>query len=63
VKVNKNDAEAIKMVVRMDALFLIDRQAREQRLSAEQRHAFRGEHAPEWVDAIRKECLTVRQKG
>ena len=59
VKVNKNDTEAIKMVVRIDALFLIDRQAREQRMSAEQRHAFRGEHALEWVDEIRKECLTL----
>jgi hypothetical protein len=59
VKVNKHDAEAIKMVVRMDALFLTDRHAREQRLSAEQRHAFRGEHAPEWLDEIRKECLTL----
>ena len=30
VKVNPQDGEAVKMVVRMDALFLVDRNAREQ---------------------------------
>jgi len=33
VKVNPKDGEAIAMVTRMDALFLIDRHAREQHLS------------------------------
>jgi Transposase IS66 family len=28
VKVNANDAEAVKMVLRMDALFVVDREAR-----------------------------------
>jgi transposase len=59
VKVNKQDAEAVKMVTRMDALFLVDRNAREQQLSAEQRHALRREHALPWVDEIRETCLAL----
>src|SRR5215203_3707829 len=34
VKVNKEDGEAIAMVTRMDAVFLVDRNAREQGMSA-----------------------------
>jgi transposase len=34
VKVNRQDAEALKMVTRMDALFLVDREAREQQMSS-----------------------------
>jgi transposase len=60
VKLNKQDAAAVAMVTRMDALFLIDRNAREQGLSLAERHALRGEHAPEWLNEIRQECLTIR---
>ena len=59
VKVNTADAEATKMVVRMDALFLVDRQAREQGLSGEQRQALRREHAQPWLEEIRRECLNL----
>jgi transposase len=59
VKVNKNDAAAIQMVTRMDALFLVDRHAREQELSGEQRLAFRSEHALPWVQEIRAECQAL----
>ena len=59
VKVNTADAEAVKMVTRMDALFLVDRLAREQKLTAEQRLAFRHEHALAWVDEIREQCLAL----
>ena len=45
VKVNPQDGAAIKMVTRMDALFLVDRHARQQQLSAEERAALRREHA------------------
>ena len=59
VKVNPNDAEAVKMVTRMDALFLVDRGAREQELSAAERHDFRQRHAMEWVEEIHHECRAL----
>jgi len=49
VKVNEKDGEAIKMVTRMDALFAVEREARKQDLSAEERLALRREHAEPWV--------------
>lgn len=60
VKVNPKDGEAIKMVTRMDALFLVDRQARQQQLSAEQRLVLRREHAESWVAEIYQECVKLR---
>ena len=56
VKINRNDAEAIKMVVRMDALFLVDRQSRKEHMTLEQRLAARREHAEVWAEEIRREC-------
>jgi transposase len=62
VKVNPRDAGALAMVTRMDALFLIDRDARRRALSAGERHAQRRELAEEWLEEIRAACLTlVRQ--
>jgi transposase len=60
VKVNPQDAEAVNMVTRMDALFLVDRQARHEQLSAEERLALRREHADSWVTEIHEECLKLR---
>ncbi len=60
VKVNPQDGAAIAMVTRMDALFLVDREARRQQLNAEQRAAFRREHSQTWVDEIHAECLKLR---
>jgi transposase len=62
VKVHPQDAEALKMVVRMDALFLVDRQARKQGLSGAERLALRREHARPWVDEIRQTCLTLSKQ-
>ena len=59
VKVNPNDAEAVKMVLRMDALFMVDREARQQRLSVEERLALRREHAESWAEEIRQECAVI----
>jgi transposase len=56
VKVSPQDQEAVKMVTRMDALFLVDRNAREQGLSVAERHEFRQQHAVEWVGEIHREC-------
>jgi transposase len=60
VKVNPQDGAAIAMVARMDALFLVDRHAREQQLSAEERAALRREHGQSWIDEIQSECGKLR---
>lgn len=62
VKVNPKDGAAIAMVARMDALFLVDRHARQQQLNAEQRAALRREHAQPWVKEIHSECLKLRNE-
>jgi len=60
VKVNPQDTAAINMVVRMDALFLVDRHARQQYLSVEDRLAFRRAHAESWAAEIHDECVSLR---
>ena len=59
VKVNPRDAAAIVMVTRMDALFLIDRDARQRSLTAEERSQQRKQYAEEWLRDIRESCLTL----
>lgn len=44
------------MVTRMDALFLVDRHARQQAMSVEERIVLRQEHAESWAEEIRTEC-------
>jgi transposase len=61
VKVNPQDGEAIAMVTRMDALFLVDRHAREQRLSMDERLALRREHADSWAAEIHDRCATLHK--
>jgi hypothetical protein len=63
VKVNPQDGAAIAMVARMDALFLIDRDARRRQLSADQRQAQRQEYAEEWLKEIRESCLTLAKQA
>src|SRR6202158_3284912 len=63
VKVNPQDAAAVVMVTRMDALFLIDRDARRRELSVHERQAQRGEHAEEWLQEIRQACLALAQQA
>ena len=60
VKVNPRDAEAIRMVTRMDALFLVDRQAREQKMTAAERLALRNQHSTERVNEIDSECRKLK---
>jgi transposase len=62
VKVRPQDGEAVKMVVRMDALFLVDREARQQGVTGAERLALRREHAMPWVEEIREACLTVSKQ-
>lgn len=61
VKVNRDDAAAIQMVMRMDALFLVDRDARAKQMTMEQRLAMRREHAEVWAEEIRQECVKLAQ--
>ncbi len=61
MKVNPKDAEAIKMVTRMDALFVVDRHARSERLSVEDRLALRREHADSWASEIHDQCVLLRK--
>jgi transposase len=61
VKVNPKDAGAVAMVLRMDALFAIDAEARRQGMNGEERMALRQEHAPSWVAEIREACLAMRR--
>ena len=63
VKVNPQEAEAIAMVTRMDALFLIDREARERGLTVDERHRHRQEFAEEWLHGIREACLALSRSA
>jgi transposase len=63
VKVNKQDTDAVNMVTRMDALFLVDRHAKEQRLTAEERIAFRRQHALPWVEELHQECRALSKSA
>ena len=62
VKLNPKDGAAIAMVTRMDALFLVDRHARQQKLGTDQRAALRLEHARPWVEEIHAECVKLRSQ-
>ena len=62
VKVNRQDAAAVAMVTRMDALFLIDRDARQRALSGAERLAQRREYAEEWLSQIRESCLALSRE-
>jgi transposase len=62
VKVNPKDGAAIAMITRMDALFLVDRHARQQNLDMDERAALRREHARPWVDEIHSECVKLRSR-
>jgi transposase len=63
VKVNPQDAAAMVMVTRMDALFLIDRDARRRELSADQRQTQRREYAEQWLREIREACLMLARQA
>ena len=59
VKVNPQDGEAVNMVLRMDALFVVDRDARQKSMSSAARLAQRNELARPWVDEIRDVCRSL----
>ena len=59
VKIDANDAAAVNMVLRMDALFLVDREARKQGLPEAERLALRREHSQPFVKEIYDVCLKL----
>jgi transposase len=61
VKANPQDAAAVTMVMRMDALFLVDRDARKKQMSVAERQAQRRELAQPWVDEIQQECWKLKR--
>ena len=62
VKVNPHDAEATQMVMRIDALFLVDRLAADQCLTASQRLELRRMESWPWLDEIGKTARTLVMK-
>ena len=49
------------MVTRMDALFLVDRHARQQQSSVDERLVLRREHADSWATEIHDQCVSLRK--
>lgn len=62
VKVNNEDGGALKMVTCMDALFLVERQAKELGLAGEEKLAYRRKHGQEWLDALHKDAEWLRPR-
>ena len=60
-KARATGAELERVVVLMDGLFAMDREAREQNLSLDDRHALRQERAPALLDELRS--LLLKMKG
>ena len=63
VKVNPQDGEAVKMVTRMDALFLVDRDARQKTMGGAERLAHRREFAQPWVEEISGSVPDAVERG
>ena len=56
MKVNGDDVSAVQMVMRMDGLFLVDRDARQKQMTMKERLAARRQHVQAWAEEIRQEC-------
>jgi transposase len=61
VKVNAKDAESACVVALMDELFAIDREAREKQMSHAERHTLRLQRAPQLLDKLRAQLLTIQK--
>jgi len=62
-KAKATDPQLERVVVLMDGLFAIDREAREQKLSLDDRHALRQEHAPVILKELHALLLEMQQSG
>jgi hypothetical protein len=60
VQLNPKDPVATPIVARIDKLFAIDAEARNQRLSLAARHALRQEQSRPLLDGIRKQIEAAR---
>jgi transposase len=60
MELNPEDQRAIGIVAQMDQLFELDRKAREQGLSQEDRHALRLEKAPPLLEEIKSQIEAAR---
>jgi transposase len=59
VKLNKQDAASIRAVELIDKLFMVDAQAREEKMDHARRHTFRQEKAPPLLDQIRGHIVAM----
>jgi transposase len=59
VKVNKDDAEAAKMVIRMDALFSVERGADDLALRGAEKLAYRREHGQSWLNEMNEVAVVL----
>jgi len=62
-KAHAADAKLERVVVLMDGLFAIDREAREQKLSIDDRHVIRQEHAPAILVELHALLLEMQKAG
>jgi transposase len=62
-KAQAPDPRLERVVALMDDLFEIDRQAREQRLTLDDRHALRQERAPALLDELRARLTAMQESG
>jgi transposase len=62
-KAKATDPKLERVVVLMDGLFAIDREAREQKLSLDDRHALRQERAPAILTELHALLLEMQQSG
>ena len=56
---NPEDADATKMVIRMDALFVIDEEARKKGMTVDDRGGLRRQESVAWVEEIHTTCLEL----
>ena len=59
VKINAGDAEAEQVVLRIDALFAVDREAARLGLTGPARGAFRQEQARTWLNEIQEKARSL----
>jgi transposase len=59
VKINVHDAAATQMVLRMDALFAVDREAKRLGLTGPERLGLRQEQGRSWLEEIRTQSLEL----
>jgi transposase len=62
-KSERPDADSERVVALMDALFAIDREAREQNMSIEDRHALRQERAPALLEELHTRLIQMKNEA